>query len=213
MKKVISIFACGASFIAYGMQHENGIFPYKEENKQEVCRIARANLGWLASGNISNEKRANQLMDSQIITALDVSLVNPEDVICKVYKNDGLPVGFVTYRIYTPWYKKIILTQKEDKDAKIFHLAVCANSRGRGYGSSLLEDAIHDCKSQGVSQIKLNTTGADSFGNLRPFYEKFKFEQKFIDARRGHAYTLSLKPQASASSIIFKIIGLLTKHW
>ncbi len=68
---------------------------------------------------------------------------------------------------------------EDDFIAKIEHIEVNPGSRGQGYGTALMEEAMKELSKRNISNIYLNASpmgfGGLSLQDLTAFYEKFGF--------------------------------------
>lgn len=182
------------------MENTNNIVPYQPKHAVQVLEIAKKDLPNLVSTTIHTNNEYKLLLDTQIAQ----SLKDP-NLKTKVYLKNGEPVGFVTYQIYDPWYRKFFKSHL-GPNAEIHHLAVAQSQRNKGYGKLLMQDVLEDCKKNGTNRISLWTTPSASFGtNLEQFYAKFGFnmvrQTKLFE--RQFALRLKTNPALTMAQLAF----------
>ena len=60
----------------------------------------------------------------------------------------------------------------------LLFIACLPETRGKGYGSSLLQFVENDCKERGIRMLIVDTSGTDDFKQTRNFYKKNDYEQE-----------------------------------
>ena len=144
---------------------QDGVRIYNTSHREKVLKIGLENITRLASTNVFTAEEYQRLVREQIAPSLETDTV-------KVYVKHGQPVGFITYQITQPWYKKYV-SLPYGPNAHINHLAIEDAQRKNGYGSALLKAALEDCKSQSVNRVTLWTTGNGI--QLESCYQRFGF--------------------------------------
>lgn len=162
----------------------NGVHPYHCEYKDKLISIARNNVislvgnaGWLSQ---SGREHA---MASNILPALEQKL---SEITSRVCLKNGEPIGFIHYRIYQPWYKRLLRMQGA-LHAEICQLVVDKTHRNNGYGSMLLTAALADCQSKSVDYVYLWTNGF----SLEEYYKKHGFE--YIQHNRIYQFKYAMR--------------------
>ncbi|MBI2775070.1 GNAT family N-acetyltransferase [Candidatus Dependentiae bacterium] len=150
---------------------QNGIRSYQDKYKQKVMDIALREVPKLSSvvPGQHNGQNYQDLLHYDIMPVF-----NNKKIEAKLYVESGVPVGFITYRIYDPWYGSLIPYYSMGPNAEIHHLVIEMGYRNKGYGKRLMDYALTDCKNKSVNRVTLWTT-APGFHELEQFYQKFGF--------------------------------------
>lgn len=138
-------------------------------DKESIAKIARENISRLISitTNLTPEEY-DKLLHEDILAPLE-----DEDIIRKTFLCDDIPVGFINYSFYQPWYNKFSCNCS-GLNAAIHHLAIASEHQNKGYGTLLLKDALEDCHNRSVHTIILSTTSDE----LEKYYRSFGFRMK-----------------------------------
>jgi len=167
----------------------DGVYPYLDAHEEAIARIALDNLSKLVSITKYTPEEYQRLLEREIIHSLRNS--GKGVTTTKTYIHNEKPVGFITYGISNPWHR-ILVPQEVGPNAKIYHLAVDATARGKGYGSLLVKDVLSDLRDKSVNRVTLWTTTPSS--DLRKFYATFGFKSARITKMKEEQYALRLKP-------------------
>jgi GNAT superfamily N-acetyltransferase len=141
------------------------IVPYHQQrDKNAIISLALKNQTRLSSYSPDNPIQKKWFLQEM------ESALHSSNTQCKVCLVDNKPIGFITYTIYYPWYRKKFPTIL-GPNVHIHHLAIEDQYQNKGYGSALLQKVIADCKEQKVYKIMLTTTS----WSLDRYYHKYGF--------------------------------------
>jgi len=162
------------------------VTPYDEQrDKKKIVALSQKNQTKLSSYEHDQSP--------QFLREIEACL-NAPTTTCKVLLKNNKPIGFITYTIHLPWYKKYLKKQFPQFPsiakpvAYIHHLAIDESYQKNGYGKKLLTTAINDCKEQNAVKIILRTTDwADRPLNL------FYINHGFHSTRGGSKFSTVLE--------------------
>ncbi len=174
---------------------EDGVQPYEQKYEQALLALARPHIFCLASTFTYTEQERDELVKSQVLFLLKETSTGKRYA-ARVYMHQGKPVGFITYGVKDPWYKKILpqeVNREIGPDAMLHHLVVHDSYAGKGYGRALVKHAFEDLKKKQVNKIDVWTTGVCD-RKVEDFYCGFGFDLTWHTKFHDRRYTLRLQP-------------------
>lgn len=142
---------------------KDGIYDYASEDEEVLLEIGMQHTARLG---ISRADLSGAFND-------DRSTIQTKT---KVYFCDGIPAGFIIYRLAPQAYKRFMPNLPIGPDAIIAYLAVHNQYQRKGIGTRLMQAAIGDLQDQSANHIKLTTTGCEVPSELHKLYSKFGFK-------------------------------------
>lgn len=153
-------------------------------DREAVTQIALDNITRLYSFHWSKTEDPHSVCEKQVMANMTNSAY-----IAKVLEENGRVQGFIQYRLQLPLYRRLI-GSSNGSNAILHHLAVQAQSRGKGYGGQLVQAMLHDCMAQNVNRVFLWTNTHD----LTDFYRKHGFENVYITKLGEYNFARQLRP-------------------
>lgn len=145
---------------------KNGLIrSYTSADEKAVSEIAMQHMPKLVNlsrGGFGFQGTQQQLYELALTHEI-IPALNTPTIIKKVYCCDTVPVGFITYVLFTDY-------------AEILHLAVHNKHQKKGVGKALAQAAIDDCQAQSLDYITLLTVGKTHTNDpLTIFYRSLSF--------------------------------------
>ena len=153
----------GAGAYYYRTYVSEGVHEYNAvTDKAFVVNLFKQDWYWLISDFSSKDYSVDHMLDNRA-----ASKEESGNLIIKVYRANGIPVGFLAYYM------------KELFEGRLLFVAVDKTQRSKGYARKMVEYALNDLKKRGASVVRLITRTDNTAA--QKLYKSMGFKEIWTD--------------------------------